>query len=110
MTHRAGTDLPPQPAVGGESLPCRSNEAFPTGGHTMHMTKLARPFALAALAASITVGVTQASAQGVALGHSEQLPTAAAASNAAASPLSLKWIRAAVAAPQAHTLIGKIHP
>lgn len=75
----------------------------------MHMTKLPHAFALAALAASITVGVTQASAQGAAMAHSEHAATAGA-SRGGAGLMSLKWIRDAVAAARAHKVGSTVKP
>jgi len=75
----------------------------------MHMTRLPRAFALAAVAASIAVGVTQATAQGAALvgsGHA----AVAAASSAPIKPTSLKWIQEAIAEYNAHHGSAKVRP
>jgi hypothetical protein len=75
----------------------------------MHLTRRPRAFALAAIAASITVGVTQATAQGAALVGSGSAATAAA-SRAPIKPTSLKWIRDAIAEANQHHASAKLRP
>ena len=62
----------------------------------MRKIRFPQAFALAAAAAAVAVGVTQASAQGAALPHPAR-PAAAPSGHAVAGPMSLKWIRKAVA-------------
>jgi hypothetical protein len=73
----------------------------------MQIIKSPRVFMLAAIGAVIALGVPQAAAQGQALQHSPRL---AAASRAAASPQSLKWVREAIAEGRAQHASTKLSP
>ncbi len=61
----------------------------------MHLIKAPRAFALAAFAAMIVLGVSQAAAQGTAVPYSP--PRAAAGLRPGTGPMSLRWVRLAVA-------------
>jgi hypothetical protein len=72
----------------------------------MHMTRLPRIIAIAAAGAAVILGVTQASALGA-----PALPTDhAVAHTAVRGPLSLKWIRDAVAEARTDHATSRIQP
>jgi hypothetical protein len=73
----------------------------------MQMIKFPRAFGLAAIAAMIVLGVPQAAAQGLALGHSARAAPGATGPGGA-GPDSLPWIRYALAHAPSHQVSPKI--